>query len=164
MGMVQHNSAMYAAIRHAAEQGVKYGFEACGMIVGWPEERVPDRFLPVPNTHPDPEKHFLMHPDHINEEGQKRFGARWKTAQPVSMFHSHPNGSIQPSSDDIEGFPVWMWDNTKLKPRGWIISFDECDVKYDSRSGRPRVVTPLRGSLVAYNHEGPIMTMTGAFL
>ena len=163
MGMVQHNSAMYAAIRHAAEQGVKYGFEACGMIVGWPEERVPDRFLPVPNTHPDPEKHFLMHPDHINEEGQKRFGARWKTAQPVSMFHSHPNGSIQPSSDDIEAFPLWMWENTKLPPRGWIITIDDCD-KVLGGNGRVVRVMPRSGSVVAYNHEGPIMTMTGAFL
>jgi len=102
--------------------------EEVGGIFFFPAVGTP-MFLPIDNIHLEPEKHFQF--DYV-DMAQAIIETYGETRGTLSMFHSHPFGSGQPSRDDelaaeviakeMDGHPLWrplerhmifsLWDHS----------------------------------------------------
>lgn len=83
-------AAMEAAARAA------YPNEACGILLG--EGARITHFLETANVHPTPETHFEIDPQALIEahKAEREGGPRI-----IGYFHSHPNGTAEPSATDL---------------------------------------------------------------
>ena len=70
--------------------------ECCGLLLGQ-GARI-DGALPATNVHPDPEWHFEIDPAALIAAHR---AARAGGPQVLGYYHSHPNGRIEPSEEDI---------------------------------------------------------------
>jgi len=83
--------------------------EMCGFIVeGW-------NYVPVPNCHPEPQRHFSMAEDRILEM------LTHNAHKVLGIYHSHPRGSREPSENDV----VMMQNYTPHGFRFWIVTFND---------------------------------------
>lgn len=82
-------------LQHAPE-------EACGLVVAHAGDGR-TRFIPIPNTHSQPEHHYRF--------DANAYLTQWALlAQSgehiLGIVHSHPNGPARPSAEDQEVFPI----------------------------------------------------------
>lgn len=82
----------------AAHARTQHPREACGFLVGR-RGRGPERFVPIPNVHPEPERFFRMDTSAtlnafmvMDELGE----------DPLAVYHSHTRTGSAPSTTDIE--------------------------------------------------------------
>ena len=74
--------------------------EVCGLLAGniTPTAYHVSACYPIPNSHPTPATHFHMEP---RQFVQAMYAIAATNLALVGIYHSHPNGSPQPSSADI---------------------------------------------------------------
>jgi len=79
-----NSDVLSAIVQHAEAEFPK---ESCGFVLN-------DEYVPIENVHDEPTKHFAIHPkEYINAN-------RVSTLQ--AIVHSHPNGELEPSWDDLQ--------------------------------------------------------------
>lgn len=93
--MVQFPRALFEQLQKLAQQSPD--MEICGLIGGIEEK--PTRAYPIANVAENPERHFLLDAkQQIDAMRQIRENDEYLFA----IYHSHPNGSAEPSREDIE--------------------------------------------------------------
>lgn len=89
-----------------ANVAAKPAQEVCGLLLG-DESRI-DEARPAGNVAPDPARHFELDPATLFAaiRAERGGGARL-----VGHYHSHPNGSVEPSIHDAAAAcrPGWLW-------------------------------------------------------
>lgn len=86
----QLDEALIGAMRRHAE--LCYPNEACGLVIGTGKKA---QFLPCENAAEQPNLHFLIsHIDYARAED---------AGEILSIWHSHPDGSTEPSEADLAG-------------------------------------------------------------
>jgi proteasome lid subunit RPN8/RPN11 len=80
-----------------AEAARAHPHECCGLLLGQGQGERIDEARPAINVHPQPDRHFEIDPTAlIAAHRAERAG----TARLLGYYHSHPSGSILPSSAD----------------------------------------------------------------
>lgn len=105
--------------------------ECCGFVLaGWDH-------VPIPNCHPDPQRHFQMDDDMLREIGRTIWG------QVIGIYHSHPRGSKGPSEFDVGIMKLYAVHDFRF----WIVTYNNvyewrleddiaCPVRRDGTTGR----------------------------
>ncbi|HUF12546.1 MAG TPA: M67 family metallopeptidase [Longimicrobiales bacterium] len=96
-------SALEAMLAHARATPAR---ECCGALLGarGSDGRRVERVVPAPNADPDTRRAYLMDAAAIRRIERQAAAARLDV---VGFYHSHPDGSVAPSSSDLEA--AWPW-------------------------------------------------------
>jgi proteasome lid subunit RPN8/RPN11 len=126
----------------AAHGRTEYPREACGILTGPQGQagplRRPDRFVPIVNRHPEPEKFFDM--DHTGIINAYRVMDEIRH-DPVVIYHTHPRTAAEPSLTDIQNawnleaiYIICSFAKSATQPtfRAWRI----VDMGIDGKSNR----------------------------
>lgn len=93
--LIIHSNLVEAMVSHAKAQ---HPVEACGVVAGSEESRVPQRFIPMQNM-AQSETFFQF----SSQEQLKVWDEMEKNGEePVVIYHSHTNSYAYPSLEDIQ--------------------------------------------------------------
>jgi [CysO sulfur-carrier protein]-S-L-cysteine hydrolase len=82
----------------AAHGRTEYPREACGLLAGRPG-RGPDRFVPIPNRHAEPERFYAMDDNAVIVA----YGVMDELHQdPLVVYHTHPRSDAELSTTDVK--------------------------------------------------------------
>lgn len=122
--------------------------EMCGFVLDEGKH-----YIPIPNVHPEPDRHFYM-----DESAMLDVLAR-DAAAVTGIYHSHPRGAKEPSQNDLgimRAYPQFQfWIVTYNNVYEWELIDDQAfGIRRDGTAGISGMAYPLLTATAEVRREG----------